>query len=137
MLEFMYDWLLSLGVEPEMAKNWTAPLLVGLCILALSVIADFIVKRIALRTLKYVIEKTTTPWDDAFVEHRVLDRLAHLAPAVVIYLLADLPFTGMTEANRDYCGSDCSGRRTDFCRSHQHLGGCGISQCRAICLSDI
>ena len=62
MLEFFYNWLLSLGVEPEMAQNWTAPLLVGLCILALSVIADFIVKRIALRTLKYVIEKTTTPW---------------------------------------------------------------------------
>ena len=94
MLEFFYNWLLSLGVEPEMAEKWTAPLLVGLCILVLSVIADFIVKRIALRTLKYVIEKTTTPWDDAFVEHRVLDRLAHLAPAVVIYLLADLPFAG-------------------------------------------
>ena len=75
----------------------------GLCILIFSAIADFIVKRIALRTLKYVIAKTKTPWDDAFVEHRVLDRLAHLAPAVVIYLLVDLPFAGMTEADRDYC----------------------------------
>ena len=103
MLEFIYNWLLSLGIESEAAKNWTAPLLVGLCILILSAIADFIVKRIALRTLKYVIAKTKTPWDDAFVEHRVLDRLAHLAPAAVIYLLADLPFAGMTEADRDYC----------------------------------
>ncbi len=103
MLEFIYNWLLSLGIEPEAAKNWTAPLLVGLCILIFSAIANFIVKRIALRTLKYVIAKTKTPWDDAFVEHRVLDRLAHLAPAAVIYLLADLPFAGMTEADRDYC----------------------------------
>lgn len=102
MLEFIYNWLLSLGIQPETAKNWTAPLLVGLCILALSAIADFIVKRIALQTLKYVIKKTKTPWDDAFVEHRVLDRLAYLAPAVIIYFLADLPFAGMTEENRDY-----------------------------------
>ena len=29
MLEFIYNWLLSLGIDPEMAKNWTAPLLVG------------------------------------------------------------------------------------------------------------
>ena len=60
MLEFIYDWLFSLGslgVEPEMAKNWIAPLLVGLCILALSVIADFAVKRIALRTLKSMIAR--------------------------------------------------------------------------------
>ena len=61
MLEFIYNWLLSLGIDPEMAKNWTAPLLVGLCILMLSAITDFIVKRIALRTLKYVIEKNTHP----------------------------------------------------------------------------
>ncbi|MCY3680138.1 MAG: hypothetical protein OXH16_01990, partial [Gemmatimonadetes bacterium] len=102
MLEIIYNWLLSLDVEPEIAKNWIAPLLVGLCILALSVIADFIVKRIALRTLKYVLAKTQIPWNDACVEHRVLDRLAHLAPAVVIYLLADLPFAGMTAEDRDY-----------------------------------
>ena len=102
MLGIIYNWLLSLGVEPEMAKNWIAPLLVGLCILVLSVIADFVVKRIALRTLKYLIKKTKISWDDAVLKHRVLDRLAHLAPAVIIFLLADLPFAEMPAEDRDY-----------------------------------
>ena len=51
MLEIIRSGLLSFGFESEMARNWIAPLLVGLCILALSVIADFIAKRVALRTL--------------------------------------------------------------------------------------
>ena len=103
MLEIIYNWLLSFGVEPGMAKNWIAPLLVGLCILALSVIANFIAKRIALRELKDLIAETRTPWDDAIVKHRVLDRLAHLAPVLVIYFLAESPFAGMTpEAQKSY-----------------------------------
>ena len=102
MLETIYNWLVDFAVESGIAKNWIKPLLVGLCILALSVIVDFIAKRIALRTLKGVIAETRTPWDDELVKHRVLDRLAHLAPAVVIYFLAGLPFSEMTAENRDH-----------------------------------
>ena len=102
MLETIYNWLFNFAVESGIAKNWIAPLLVGLCILALSVIVDFIAKGVALRTLKGVIAETRIPWDDEIVKHRVLDRLAHLAPAVVIYLLADLPFSEMTAEDRDY-----------------------------------
>ncbi|MDE3260146.1 MAG: mechanosensitive ion channel [Gemmatimonadota bacterium] len=100
MLEFIHSWLFSYGFESETAKNWIAPLFVGLCILALSVIANFVAKRVALRTLKDVIAESRVPWDDAIVKHRVLDRLAHLAPAAVIYLLAESPFAGMTDEAR-------------------------------------
>ncbi|MDP6039647.1 MAG: mechanosensitive ion channel [Candidatus Latescibacteria bacterium] len=102
MLEFIYNWLIGLGVGSEIAVDWVAPLLVGLGILLLSAVADFLVKRIALRTLKYVIARTRTLWDDAIVEHHVLDRLAHLAPALVIFNLAELPFAEMTAADRDF-----------------------------------
>ena len=102
MLEFIFNWLVGLGIGPEVAKNWVVPLVVGSGILLLSVVSDFVVKRIALRTLKFVIAKTRTFWDDAIVEHQVLDRLAHLAPALVIFNLADLPFAGMMAEDRTF-----------------------------------
>ncbi len=102
MLELISNWLLGLGIALEVAKNWVAPLVVGLCILVLSVIANFVVKHLALRTLKYLIAKTRTHLDDVIVEHRVLDRLAHLVPVLVIFILADMPFAGMPAADRAY-----------------------------------
>ena len=102
MLDLIYSWLVGLGIGPEVAVDLVAPLVVGLCILVLSAIADFVVKRIALRTLKFVIARTRTLWDDAIVENHVLDQLAHLAPVLVIFHLAELPFEGMAAVDRDY-----------------------------------
>ncbi|MBT4137314.1 MAG: mechanosensitive ion channel family protein [Candidatus Latescibacteria bacterium] len=94
MLDLFYSWFVDLGIPPQFA-TWTARACIGIWVLLLSILADFIVKRFALKTLKYIIAKTRTTWDDAIVQHKVLDRLAHLAPALIIYNLAHWPFTDL------------------------------------------
>lgn len=61
-------------------------------ILLLAIVANFVAKRIILRGIKSIIAKTETQWDDIFMENKVFDRLSHLAPATIVYLLADLAF---------------------------------------------
>ena len=95
MIDFIHQWLIDIGF-PVGSASWSARALIGLGIVLLSGIADLVVKRFALRTLKFVIARTRTTWDDAIVHRHVLDRLAHLAPALVIYNLAPLPFAGLS-----------------------------------------
>ena len=105
MLERIYNWLIGLGIELGVAKYGIAPALVGLCILALSAVSHFAVKRVALRALQYAIAKTQAPLEIAVGAIRILNRLMPLVPAFVIYSLIDLPLAEMTAENRDYCAA--------------------------------
>ena len=68
----------------------------GLCWSSLlSLLANFVVKHQFLKVLRFLIARTRTRWDDAVLERRVPQRLAHLTPALVIYLLAPLPLEGL------------------------------------------
>ncbi len=60
----------------------------GVALVALAV--NFIAKRIIVRGVAKFVAHTKTTWDDIFVEHDVLERLSHLAPALVVYLAAPL-----------------------------------------------
>jgi miniconductance mechanosensitive channel len=45
----------------------------------------FIARHFVVRGLVFVVHRATAPLDGAFVEHRVLDKLAYVAPALIIY----------------------------------------------------
>ena len=51
----------------------------------LALLADFIIKRIIITSITRIARKSKTHWDDIFVESRVFNRLAHLAPAIIIH----------------------------------------------------
>jgi len=53
--------------------------------IGLAILADFIVKRIIIATIKQVAQRSKNDWDDIFVERKVFNRLAHLAPAWIVY----------------------------------------------------
>ena len=59
-------------------------------IIVISVVTNFLVKRPILAFLTNLISRTQTTWDDTFLEKKVLNQLAHLAPAMVIYVMAPL-----------------------------------------------
>ena len=61
-----------------------AALLVG------AFIADFIARGILLRVIRGVVARTSVNWDNKVVEHRVIDRLVHLLPAVIVF--TGIPF---------------------------------------------
>ncbi len=87
-------WLATQGLSGDEA-DWLARGMLSLLVVILSLIANLVVKRLLLRTLRFFIVRTRTTWDDAILERRMPDRLAHLTPALVIYMLAPLPLEGL------------------------------------------
>lgn len=64
--------------------------LVGLVVLAY--LANFIAKKIILRSVEHFANKTATHWDNLLVERGVFRRLSHFTPAIVIYIMAPVVF---------------------------------------------
>ena len=60
----------------------------------LAFIADVIARRLILRFVRGFIKRTKITWDDVLLEHRVFVRLAHLVPAVVVYVMTPVMFYG-------------------------------------------
>jgi len=94
MLELIHTWLLGQGISESLAFYLARGIaIVG--VLLLSVIANFVAKRYILSGLSYVISKSSSKWDDAVLRQRTLNRLAHLAPALVIYVLTPIALEGL------------------------------------------
>jgi miniconductance mechanosensitive channel len=93
-LELLQNWLVGLGISESLAFYLArGAAFVG--VLILSVIANVVAKRYILSALTFVISRSKTEWDDAILRRRVLNRLAFLAPALVIYVLAPVALAGM------------------------------------------
>ncbi|MEN8203795.1 MAG: mechanosensitive ion channel domain-containing protein [Bacteroidota bacterium] len=56
-----------------------------LLIAGLALLADFLVKRIVITQIHRLAKKSKNRWDDIFMEQGVFKRLAHLAPAIVVF----------------------------------------------------
>ncbi|HLO60714.1 MAG TPA: mechanosensitive ion channel domain-containing protein [Bacteroidales bacterium] len=54
-------------------------------ILILAWLADIVTKRIIIVVISRMVAKTKTVWDDILLEKNVLNKLAHLAPALVLW----------------------------------------------------
>jgi miniconductance mechanosensitive channel len=53
--------------------------------IVLAILADFIVKRIIISAITALTKRTKNDWDDVFVKQKVFNRLAHLAPALIVF----------------------------------------------------
>ncbi len=51
----------------------------------LAILADYLVKRIIIASIHRIARRSKNNWDDIFVERKVFNRLAHLAPAIIVY----------------------------------------------------
>ena len=59
-----------------------------LIVILLSWLSNLIAKTIILKVVTRIVKKTTSTWDDIFLEQKVFTRLSHLAPALVIWSMA-------------------------------------------------
>ncbi len=90
-IEWITDWLIQQGMQETSAKY--LELVILLCVLfVFSYITNLIVKKILVRFIVSMVKKTKTDWDDALVENKVLTNLAHIAPAIVIYIATPIVF---------------------------------------------
>ncbi len=97
MLELLNTWLLDNGINESLAFYFARGVaIVG--VLLLSFVANFVAKRYIVSALTYVISKSKSRWDDAVLRQRTLNRMAHLAPAIVIYVLTPIALQGLDPA---------------------------------------
>ncbi|MGC9341098.1 MAG: mechanosensitive ion channel domain-containing protein, partial [Bacteroidales bacterium] len=88
-------WIQSLN---ELLQNWglnqdNANLIEGLfvflIIIILAFIADRLSKYILISSLKNYVKRSKATWDDIMMDKKVFNRLAHIAPALVVYYTID------------------------------------------------
>lgn len=51
-------------------------------------VANFVAKKVMLRVIRKIANRSKSTWDNDLVEKKVFDRLSHVAPALIIYSLA-------------------------------------------------
>jgi miniconductance mechanosensitive channel len=92
MMEDVRRWLIESGLTERPSEYLIeAAEVLGVAVLAF--IANKITRSVILRLVQQVAKRTSTDWDDIIVKRRVFHRLAHLAPAIVIYMMAPLVIT--------------------------------------------
>lgn len=96
-MEWLTDWLIGLGVQETSAMYLKLVILLFILFI-FSYVTNLIVKKIFIRSIRSVIKKTKTVWDDALVENKVFTTLSHIAPAVVIYLTTPYIFEDFSGA---------------------------------------
>lgn len=85
------DWIIRIGIAETAADYISHAVLILLIVLAIY-LSDLITKRILIKGLGLAVKKIRYEWDDVFYEKKVFNRLAHLVPALIVYLLTPLAF---------------------------------------------
>ncbi len=79
-MEMLTNWLQPLHNYP-----WAVTTLLLIALLAAALLADWITRRVLMRLATRLVQASATQWDDALLARGVLERLAHVLPALVIY----------------------------------------------------
>jgi miniconductance mechanosensitive channel len=93
MLEIIRNWIINRDIDLVTA-DILARALIFTSIIILSLIAYFFAKHFIVKGLTAIIERTSTQWDDMILRKRVFNRLAYMAPAIVIYISISTPLAG-------------------------------------------
>ena len=96
MLEKVTRLIQEVGLS-EKAAVAVGLAVVSLLLVLLAAAAFFAVKRLLLKIATAAIGRTKTEWDDSLLRHRVFFWLAHLAPGIVLYLLAPVALQDATQ----------------------------------------
>lgn len=89
-----HDWFLEQGLNSTWASYLTLAIDV-LFLLAVSLLVDFIVRRIILRIVKAYVDRSKNKYDDVFYEKRVFQSLGHIIPAIIVYNSIPWVFDGV------------------------------------------
>lgn len=93
--EIFYSWiehmLEGLGLQGD---NLIAgrTLVLAVLIVLIAVITDFISRKILVRIITRIIERSKSVRDDIFLKRKVFNRLSHIVPALIIWLTTEFVF---------------------------------------------
>lgn len=86
-MERMQNLLAGLGA----GEYWTVILantIFIICICLLSILANWITKKVVLQVITRYIQKTRYQWDNILLERKVFHKLSHVVPAMIIYFFS-------------------------------------------------
>lgn len=85
------EWLKDLFIQSGLSLSLST-LLSAVSLIAgvffISWLANLITKAVILKVVTRIVKKTTSTWDDIFLEQKVFTRMSHFAPALVIWYMA-------------------------------------------------
>ena len=81
------DLFIHAGLSYSLSSFLSTVVLV-LIVILFSWVSNLVAKAIILKVVTRIVRKTTTTWDDIFLEQQVFTRLSHFVPALIIWFLA-------------------------------------------------
>lgn len=105
-LNIIKKWLVAWGMAPDTADaldHFIAFILLVLIALA----ADQICRRVVLRAVARLVQKTKATWDDIVFDHKVMVRLSHIVVPLIIYLFIPVAFADTAPVTVDIIQRIC------------------------------
>lgn len=83
--DWLQTWLIDIGVAKQSAEGLsTLILMIGIALL--SIVANFVTKKVVLKFITFYINNNKVNWDNYMLERKVFHRMSHIVPAIIIYL---------------------------------------------------
>ena len=92
MIDQLEYWISLLNLPDNLHTIVVKTVIVAVVII-LCILVDIVTRKVVAAILHKIILRTKTTWDDVIVNRGVLNRLSHIAPAVVVYFLGPLIFS--------------------------------------------
>lgn len=86
-MNFIRNRLLGYGVDEALVNPLSLVILIAV-ITILCIIANFITKQVIIRFIAHIVRKHKIKWGNILLERKVLRRLSHFVPAIIIYYFA-------------------------------------------------
>lgn len=88
MIERLIEWYQAVLTGTGLSESFVIfieNVTVIIITIGLAILADFVVKKILISLITRLVRRSKNEWDDILIERRVFNRLAHLAPALVVH----------------------------------------------------
>lgn len=89
------EWVQQLLVDYQIIKdepNYLDNILILIVIILVTFGIDYICRFIMLNAFKRLAQKTKNQWDDLIVERKIINKMMHIIPAILIYVLLPIAF---------------------------------------------
>lgn len=94
--QWVHNLLLQVGLTEKTASLLDNFILL-LFIVVLAIIVNYVLRTVVLEAFKKLAKRTKNTWDDLIVEKKIINKLIHIIPAIIVYAM--LPLAFMREDN--------------------------------------
>lgn len=91
--EWTYDFLVKVGLISD-TSSYLDNIVILLLIIAVTVGIDYSCRYIFLGMFKRLAKKTKNQLDDLIVDRKIINKMMHIIPAILIYILLPFAFSG-------------------------------------------